>query len=323
MLIELAIVLLLPPLVVMPHVLPLQRVAPASAAVVWLLALGLRAILALGAAVFLFVYLPNAGLLHVATHWCFHALLPFLTEALGMRGHSVVDLASLLPGLALAASAFWVAFGLARAGLALRVFLRRRARGRGPLGSTIVEEDAVIVAVTGIGRGEIVVSRAALETLDGDELAASVAHERGHLRRRHRPILVAGRVLAALGRPIPGTRAAERALSFSLERDADEYAVRETRDPLALASALCKAAGAKPALPSLVALHGRGGLPLRLEYLMAGGEQRSAAALERSARLLAGLLAVSVLGLALAVPAVALGAVPSATPPHIVDACAN
>lgn len=323
MLVELAIALLLPPLVVLPHLLPLQRVAPASAAIVWLLALGLRAMLALGAAVFLFVYLPSAGLLHVASHWCLHTLLPLLTETLGMRGHSIVELASLLPGLALAASALWVAVGLARAGVALRLLLRRRAGGRGPLGSTIVEEDAVIVAVTAIGRGEIVVSRAALETFDGDELAASVAHERGHLRRRHRPILIAGRVLAALGRPMPGTRTAERELNFSLERDADEYAVRETRDPLALASALCKAAGARPALPSMVGLRGRGSLPLRLEYLMAGGEQRSAAALERTARVLAAVLAVSVLGLAVALPAVAIGAVPAATPAHIVAACAN
>ena len=322
MLVELAIVLLLPPLVVLPHLLPLHRVAPASAAAVWLLTLGLRAMIAVGAAIFVFLYLPSAGLLHVATHWCFHTLAPLLTEHLGMRGHSLADVASLLPGLTLAASLLWVAFGLARASVRLRLFLRRRARGSGPLGSTIVDEDAVFVAVTGVGRGEIVVSRAALESFDGDELAASVAHERGHLLRGHRPVLVVGRILAALGRPIPGTRSVERELGFSLERDADEYAVRETRDPLALASAICKTVGA-PAVPVVIGLRGRSSLLLRLDYLIEGGQQQAAAGLERTTRVLAGALAVSVLLLTVAVPALAFGASPPATSAQLVDDCAN
>ena len=322
MLVELAIVLLAPPLVLVPHLLPLHRVAPISAATVWLLALGLRAMIAVGAAVFLFLFLPGAGLFHVATQWCFHTLVPFLTEQFGLRGHSLADIASLLPGLTLAASLVWVAFGLARGSVALQLFLRRRRRGDGPLGSTIVDEDAVFVAVAGVGRGEIVISRAALEAFDGEEIAASVAHERGHLRRRHRPVLVVGRILAALGRPIPGTRTAERELGFSLERDADEFAVRETSDPLALASAICKAAVARAEIPSAAALRGRGSTVLRLEYLMNGGQQRAAAGLERAARGIAAVLAVSVLVLAVAVPVVAFGAAPSKTS-HLVNDCAN
>ena len=322
MLVELAIVLLAPPLVLVPHLLPLHRVAPSSAATVWLLALGLRAMIAVGAAVFLFLFLPGAGLFHVAKHWCFHTLVPFLTEQFGLRGHSLADIASLLPGLTLAASLVWVAFGLARGSVALQLFLRRRRRGDGPLGSTIVDEDAVFVAVAGVGRGEIVISRAALETFDGEEIAASVAHERGHLRRRHRPVLVVGRILAALGRPIPGTRTAERELGFSLERDADEFAVRETSDPLALASAICKATAARAATPSAIALLGRGSIVLRLEYLMNGGQQRAAAGLERAAHGIAAALAVSVLVLAVAVPTVAFSAAPSTTS-HLVNDCAN
>ena len=322
MLLELAIVLLVPPLVVAPHVLPLHRVTPISAATVWLLSLGLRATIAISAAVFLFLFLPGAGLVHVAQRWCFHTLLPFLTEQFGLRGHSLADAASLLPGLTLAASLLWVTFGLARGSLALRLFLRRRRRGYGPLGSTIVDEEAVFVALTGVGRGEIVISRAALEAFDGEELAASVAHERGHLQRRHRSVLLIGRILAALGRPIPGTRRAERELAFSLERDADEYAVRETRDPLALASAICKAATGPAAVPSVIGLRGRGNLVLRLEYLVDGGHQRAAASLERVARAIAVALAASVLLAAVAVPTVALGVAPSSTS-HLVDDCAN
>ena len=323
MLLELAIVLLAPPLVVLPHLLPLERVAPTSAATIWLLALGLRATLAVGAAVFVFLYLPSAGLVHVATHWCFHTLLPLLTEQLGMRGHSLADLASLLPGFALAASLLWVAVGLARATVGLRLLLRRRSRGRGPLGATIVDDDTVIVALAGVGRGEIVVSRAALEAFDGDELAASVAHERGHLQRGHRPILLVARVLAALGRPIPGTRAAERELAFSLERDADEYAVRETRDPLALASAICKSAGVPPQARAVIALRGRGSVVLRLEYLMNGGRQRAAAGLERATRVVAAALAVSLLLVVVAVPTLAFGATSPAPSAELVADCAN
>ena len=322
--IGIAIIALLPPLVLAPHLFPLQRVAPATAASVWLLTLGLRAVVALATAVFLFLYLPSVGLLHVATHWCFHLLLPLLAEHLGMRGHSVADLASVLPALTLAGSVVWMAFGLAAASVRLRLFLHRRRRGSGPLGSTVVDEDTVIVALTGIGRGEIVVSRAALEALDREELAASVAHELGHLRRRHRPVLIVGRILAALARPIPGTRLAERELAFSLERDADEYAVRETDDPLALASAICKAAaGARGAVPAVVGLRGGGSVLVRVEQLVNGGRQRGAARLERTTRALAAVLAVSVLVVAVAVPALALGAASPTTSTQLVDGCVD
>ena len=320
---ELAIVLLVPPLVALPHVLPLERVAPASSAAVWLLALGLRATVAVGAAVFVFLYLPRAGLVHVATHWCFDTLLPMLADHLGLRGHSLADLASLLPGLTLAASVLWVAFGLARAAVGLRLLLRRRAQGRGPLDSTVVDEDRVFVALAGVGRGEIVVSRAALEAFDGDELAASVAHERGHLQRGHRPLLVVARVLSALGRAVPGTRTAEREFAFSLERDADEYAVRETHDPLALASAICKSAGVSATPPAAIPLHGRGGVVLRLEYLMNGGRQRAAVRLERTTRMLAVALAISLLLVAVAVPTLAFGATSPTPSPALVADCAN
>jgi Zn-dependent protease with chaperone function len=323
MAVELAVGLMLALLVLVPHLLPLERVAPASAATVWLLTLGLRATIAVGAAVFVFLYLPSAGLVHVATHWCFHTLLPLLADQLGMRGHSIADLASLLPALTLTASVLWVTGGLLRAALALRRLLHARIQARGPLGATIVDEDRVFVALTGLGRGRIVVSRAALEALDGAELAASVAHERGHLRRRHRPVLILARVLAALARPVPGTRAAEAELAFSLERDADEYAVRTTRDPLALASAICKSAGAAAPPRAVVGLRGRGGLVLRLEYLMDGGRQRAAAGLERTTRALAAVLAATLLLVAVAAPTVALGAAAPEPSPELVGDCAS
>jgi beta-lactamase regulating signal transducer with metallopeptidase domain len=304
---ELAIVLAFPAAVLVPHLLPLHRIAPVTAAAIWLLALTLRAAMAIGACVFLFVYLPQTELFHALSHWCLHAVLPLLALHLAVP-HSVGDLAVILPGLTLAASLLWVIAALARAAFALKLFVRRHARGRGPLGSTIVAEEGVLVAVTGLGRPRIVVSQAALQRLDDEELAASLAHELGHVRRRHRPLLVGARLLGALGRPLPGTRAAERELIFSLERDADEYAVRETRDPLALASAICKAAETRVAPSALSGLHGHGRVGLRLEYLVSDGRRPAGRALERTARALLVALAVMALGLVVSVPALAFAA---------------
>lgn len=188
-----------------------------------------------------------------------------------------------------------------RASVALRLYLQRRSRGYGPLGSTVVEDPEVVVAATGLGPGRLVVSQGALGTLDREELAAGLAHELGHLRRRHRTVLWLAALFRSLGRLLPGTAAAERALIFSLERDADEYAVRETRDPLALASAICKAArGGAPALSAPLA--GRGGVSLRLEYLLSGGARRGGSTLERSMGLLALLMALVVIALLVSLP---------------------
>lgn len=112
----------------------------------------------------------------------------------------------------------------------------------------------------------LLVSDAALRAMDRDELRASFAHEIGHVRRRHRPLILGASLLAAVGRFLPGTQAAERELLFNLERDADEFAVRATNDPLALASAICKAAAGR-AINYAAALQGRGGMATRLSYL--------------------------------------------------------
>jgi Zn-dependent protease with chaperone function len=83
-------------------------------------------------------------------------------------------------------------------------------------------------------------------TLDDAELAAGLEHEWGHINRGHRLLSVLGHGLFALARLVPGTGLALRQLTLQLERDADEYAVRRTGDPLALASAICKSARLAP-----------------------------------------------------------------------------
>lgn len=319
MLTELAITVAIVVAVGLPHVLPLQRVAPAVAAAVWMNALLLRAVVAMGGAVFLFVYLPDTGVFRALARWCLHEVVPLLAMHLGFSGHPLAHAAVVLPALVLAGSLMWVVAGLARAWVALHRQLRT-ALGTGPGGSMVIDDDEVLVAVTAVGRPHIVLSAAALDAMDPQELRASVAHERGHLRRRHRPILLIGSILAAIARPLPGTRPAKRELGFHLERDADEFAVRETHDPLALASAICKAAQSRAL--AWTALAGRGRVTSRLDILVDGGPPRSAL-FERLAAWLAVVLAsmtfaiaVSVPGWVTASPAAAASAASSARCPH-------
>lgn len=302
---EVGAVVVLPAAIVTPHLLPLHKVNPASAAAIWLAALALRALTAVGGAIFVFVYLPQTGLYDAVAHWCWHEALPILATHLGFSGHPLIHAAVLLPGLALAGSVMWLLFGLTRGWLMLRARLARRV-GEGPLGSTVIEDEAVVVGVTGVGRGRIVVSDRALGLMDRHELEASLSHEMAHIRRRHRPLLLLASLLAALGRALPGTRRAEGELRFSLERDADEYAVRQTDDPLSLASAICKAAGTAP-LPSATGLGDGARVALRLDYL-AGSAPRAGRTLERGARLLGLGLTLMVLALSATLPSWALAA---------------
>lgn len=287
--------------VCVPHALPLHRVAPRTAATVWLLTLWLRALVTIGSAIFFFVYLPQTHLFQEVARWCFHNVIPILSGHFGFSAHPLAHFAVVLPGLMLAGSVLWMLTGLVRAWVSLQLHLARRVLGTGPEGATVVDDDAIVVAVTRLGRARILVSRAALGAMDEAELAASLAHEQGHVRRRHRPILVLGSLLAALARPLPGTRVAQRGLIFNLERDADEYAVERTRDPLALASAIGKTAAT--ALPGTAGLVGRGGVALRMRYLLAGGRCRSTPGVERTARATAAVLGVLVVGLTATVPA--------------------
>lgn len=316
---EVAVVVGVPAGITAPHVLALDRVTPLWAAWLWLSALALRALAAVGVAVAVLVYLPTTELFRALAELCWHEVLPVLALHLGISGQPLAHAASIAPGFALATSLLWLVGGLVRGWLALRRHLKRSV-GEGPAGSTIVDEAQILVAATRIGRGRIVISRAALRFLDAEELAASLAHEEAHIRRRHRPLLFTGSVLAALARVLPGTRAAERELAFQLERDADEYAVRQTRDSLALASAICKAAGGFPG-PILVGLGGGGRVTRRLRYLVDDAPSRSGALLEGSVRVLTVLLATGALYLGLGVLAGAAAAGPtdsalSAVCPH-------
>lgn len=291
----------------LPHLLPLDSVAPRSAAVLWALALALRALVSVAAAVFVLAYLPQSDLFRAVADWCIHTFLPLL--ATHLSGHGLGHFAVVLPGLALAASLLWAIGVLFHGAVSVALRLRARQRGSGPLGITVVSDPCVLVAVPMLGPARLVVSDGALRTFDDAELHASVAHEFGHLRRRHRPLFLAAAMLTALSRWLPGTRVAERELRFHLERDADAYAIGLTRDPLALASAICKCAGSRLD-PALAGLEGKGRVSVRLEYLLDGdagpGLRRLDWAVRGAGTVLAGLLLsllITLPGWALAGPA--------------------
>jgi hypothetical protein len=298
-----------------PHVAPLHRVAPVSAAAVWVLALCLRALVASATAVYMLVYLPQSPHFVGAADWCLHAALPVASIHFHVPGLRVAHGIAVIPALALAASMGWAGFELLRARLYALRLVRRSAIGTGPMGSTILASEELVVAVTRVGPARLLVSGPALLTFDDEELTAGLQHELGHLRRAHRPILFVASVLRALARWLPGTATAYRELCFSLERDADEYALRQTHNLLALASAICKTAMAQTQAAPVMGLRGQSGTTLRLEYLLAGGCQRAGTRVERATRLLATLMLAVTLFLAIAAPVWAMAR--PGTLPHI------
>lgn len=278
-----------------PHLLPWQRVTPRSAVALWLSALFLRSVLALVGAALALALLPQTAAYAAVAGATWHEVLPVLTAHFDVSGDPFAHAAALLPAvlLALGTGLFLVGAVVARSGL--RTVVRRRSLGRGPGGSIVIADPRVLVAVTGFGPRQLLVSDTALAVMDDAELEASLAHEKGHLRRGHRVQNFVASLLAAVGCLLPGSRASARGLRLSLEREADEYAVARSADPLALASAICKAAQERSAPAGALALGGQGTV-VRLEQLM-GSAARSSPVVESA---VLGLSAVLVL-LALAV----------------------
>jgi hypothetical protein len=239
--------------IVLPHALYLQRVAPVTATVLWLSSLALRAIVCLLAVIYLLFFLPRTGLFVELAHWCAHVAPPVTGFELAIEGHGVAALALYVPGVVLAGSLLVMSAGTVRDARAARHLVAERALGVGPRNSLIVGGSDVLFAVAGLIRPRIVVSAGALTWLDDDELAAALAHEEGHIARRHRFVMLLAVGLRALGRAVPGSGRGLRELAFHLERDADRWALRQDNDRVALASAICKAATAERP-PALVGL---------------------------------------------------------------------
>ncbi|HEV2753114.1 MAG TPA: M56 family metallopeptidase [Solirubrobacteraceae bacterium] len=300
-----------------PHRLALDRVPPVAGAAIWLCALALRALVAAFAVVWFVIYAPATELFAALTHWCWHSVLPLLSSHLLVDGHVVGDAAVLAPTAAVAWSVVAVGVGLARATLAVRRWVAGAARPGGPQGSLIVGDGGVLVAAAGLIRPRVVVSAGALLALDDRELAASVEHERGHIARHHRFVLLASELCRALARFLPGTRRATAELRHHLERDADAWALARHPDRVALARAICKAAGALPS-PSLAALGG-GSATRRVGQLLHQPTSSPSAWERLAAVLTVGMLALVLVLLALGLATVAQLDVGAALPRHCVD----
>jgi Zn-dependent protease with chaperone function len=283
-----------------PHYIPLHRAAPMTGAAVWMLALLLRALVVVVTATFVFAHLAHTEVLEAGLYWCWQEVLPDISGWLGFAEHPVAHTAVAVPVLAITAAVLAHVYDGLRAWAGLRRRLSREGSAVGPHGAAVLPGGEVVVAVTRFGRGRVVVSGRALEVMDEEELAAGVAHEFAHLRRRHRPLLHVASLLATAARPLPGTTTAHRELSFQLERDADEWVVKRLHDPLSLASAICKVAGAAEQ-PGTASLAGSGPVTRRLAELVGDRAVRSTR-VELTARVLVTALAGVVLLLATATP---------------------
>lgn len=291
---------------VVPHLLGQSRLPPGTGIALWLAVLSLRAVVALAAAAMAVLFLPATDLFQLLTHWCVHTVMPLFATHLGFDGRELGDTAVLVPALVLAVSLLSAGFGIWRGARAVRRWLRGSSLGPGPRASLIVGGSDVVVVAAGLRAPRVVVSAGTLLRLDDDELAAGLEHERGHIARRHRFISLLGQLLYGVSRLLPGSARALELMRFHLERDADEFAVRRTGDPLALASAICKAAAgpAPPAGPALARLGGSG-VPERLELLIdadAGGPSPLATTLARTLATGAAILGLS---LAISTPSLA------------------
>jgi Zn-dependent protease with chaperone function len=95
-------------------------------------------------------------------------------------------------------------------------------------------------AVTLPGRaGQIVISTAMVDLLDGDEQRIVIAHERAHARYRHDRYLLTAELAAAA---LPQLRALARRVNYSIERWADEAAAAACGDRWLVAITLGKVA---------------------------------------------------------------------------------
>jgi Zn-dependent protease with chaperone function len=275
--------------IAVPHLLRLEHAPRGFATAIWLSVLLLRALASLAAAVAAEVYLPLTSVLEPLGDWCIDAGGTLLS------GHGAEDVVLALPALVLAGSLIAVIVGLWRASRRVASLLREAVVGPGPAESLVVADGAMLVAVAGLRRPRVVVSAGALVALDDEELLAALDHERGHIALRHRYVLVAGELARAVGRFLPGTRAAARELVFSLERDADRYALERRHDPAVLASAICKAAQGTATPPALAL--GGGVVARRARLLLEGAAPGAHLGLVALAPVMVALVAASAIAL--------------------------
>jgi bla regulator protein blaR1 len=289
-----------------PCALRLDRAAPAAAAAIWMAALVVRAAVGVLIGVLAVFFVPATPLFRAVTGWCLHDIVPPLASYVDVDGHAVGHAATVVPSVLVAASVASAALALWRDARAARLLVDHAA-GSGPGGSVLVDGERSLVAAAGWRHPRIVVSAGALATLDDEELAAGLDHERGHIRRRHRHVLAAAELCRAAAWFLPGSRRAAAELAFHLERDADRWALQRNC-PLALASAICKTAANGSEKSLALTTLGGASATRRVRQLIAAGDGRGLAAPRRWVVVAATMLALAAGASALVPVAAADGA---------------
>lgn len=200
--------------------------------------------------------------------WQFAVLAPVGTAAVqafvtGAWSPLAIEVADTVPaqwvdwriGAALFASLVTVPAIVARMGMAGRRQLSRTLGTRVPAPNHVQRQAAELAAVAGrpaprvtmsatiavpaaVGLAEICVPEASFGLLPAEQQRALLAHELGHLAKRD-PVCLA--ILNALARLVivqPLNRVAVGRMRAACERAADDFAIRVTGDPVALARAL-------------------------------------------------------------------------------------
>lgn len=129
--------------------------------------------------------------------------------------------------------------------------------------------DAPPLALVGVRKPRVLVSESTLSLLSRDELHVALAHESAHLRSRDNLKKLVFRFC-----PFPGMAKLESAWSETAELAADDAAVSNLGDAVALASALVKLARLVPVQSSLVCTVGfvSGSIGVRVSRLLAWDE---------------------------------------------------
>jgi peptidase M48-like protein len=109
-----------------------------------------------------------------------------------------------------------------------------------------IDADAPVMALVGVLRPRLLVTRPVLEALTGEELQASVAHELGHWRAWDNLKRLAMRAAPDMWCATGAARSLERRWAAASEHAADRSAGAGERERCALASALVKVARLTP-----------------------------------------------------------------------------
>jgi Zn-dependent protease with chaperone function len=144
-----------------------------------------------------------------------------------------------------------------------------------------IDTEAPVMALVGVMRPRVLITRGMLDALTDEELSASVAHEIGHRRAwdnlKRLAICAAPDVLAATS----AARAIERQWASASEHVADREACETGRARCALASALVKVARLTPAMTPIAepisTLVDGGEIASRVQRLLDDGVAASAA----------------------------------------------